>query len=70
LAIQQRRNNMREVEKLNLSYIGYDNPETQDEVMLEILGLKLAIKCAEQRIALLYQGTHIAEMKAKEQQNE
>ena len=58
---------MREIEKLKVDYMGYATPETEDEVILEILGLKLAVKCAEQRISLLEQGLQVARMKKKEQ---
>lgn len=58
---------MREIEKLEVSYMGYTTPETEDEVILEILGLKLAVKCAEQRISLLEQGLQVARMKKKDQ---
>jgi hypothetical protein len=61
---------MRDVEKLKIEYVGYDKPETQDEVVLEILGLELAIKCAEQRVALLKQSIKIAEMKTKDKPKE
>ncbi len=57
---------MRDVEKLKVEYIGYSNPVTEDEVILEILGLELAVKCAEQRISLLKQGVKLGEMKQKE----
>ena len=59
---------MREIEKLKIDYMGYSVPVTEDEVVLEILGLKLAIKCAEQRISLLEQGLQVARMKGKEAQ--
>ena len=54
---------MKDLEKLKVDYIGYSNPETEDEVTLEILGLELAVKCAEQRIALLKQGLQVSRMK-------
>jgi hypothetical protein len=57
---------MREIEKLKIDYMGYSVPVTEDEVVLEILGLKLAIKCAEQRISLLEQGLQVARMKGRE----
>ena len=57
---------MREIEKLKVDYMGYSVPVTEDEVILEILGLKLAVKCAEQRISLLEQGLQVARMKTKE----
>lgn len=56
---------MREPEKLKVDYVGYEKPETPDEFVLEILGLELAIKDAERKIALLKQGLKLAEMKSK-----
>lgn len=60
---------MREVEKLEMAYMGYKTPETEDEVLFEILGLKLAIKGAEQRISLLEQGLQLSRMKQKSGDN-
>ena len=54
---------MRELEKLKVDYMGHESPLTPDEVGLEILGLKLAITSAKQRIALLEQGLKVAEMR-------
>ena len=54
---------MREVESCRMEYSGYVNPENEEEVALEILGLELAIKTAEQRVAILRQGVQIAKMK-------
>ena len=56
---------MRDIEKLKVDYMGYEVPVSEDEVILEILGLKLAIKCAEQRVSLLEQGLQVARMKEK-----
>lgn len=61
---------MRDIEKLKVDYMGYSMPVTEDEVVLEILGLKLAVKCAEQRVSLLEQGLQIARMKGKAAQKE
>jgi len=57
---------MRKIEKLNLDYIGYEQPENVDELEVELLGLELLIKCAEQRIALLKQGLKVAMMTSAE----
>lgn len=57
---------MKKLEKLNLDYMGYKEPATEDEVMVEVLGLELAIIMAKQRIALLKQSIKVAEMAAKE----
>ena len=56
---------MREVENLEVKYMGYKEPETEDELIFEVLGLELAIKSAEQRIALLKLGFKVTEMAAK-----
>ena len=50
---------MRQVEKLTVEYIGYQNPETEDEVQMEILGLESAICGIRHRIATLQQGVHL-----------
>ena len=55
---------MRDLESLKIEYVGYAVPTTKEEAELEILGLQLAIKCAEQRIALIRQGTKVAQMKS------
>ena len=55
---------MKALESLKIDYVGYKEPSTLEEVELEILGLELAVKCAEQRIALLRQGLHMARVKA------
>ncbi len=60
---------MRKIEELEVKYMGYKEPNTEDEVILEILGLELAIKIAEQRIALLRQGLKVGEMVAKSVQD-
>ena len=57
---------MKELEKLKVEYVGYSVPTTDEEAELEILGLELAIKCAEQRIAIIKQGSKIAQMKRTE----
>jgi len=54
---------MRDLEKLTIEYVGYAVPTNEDEVELEILGLELAIKSAEQRVALLKQGLKVSQMK-------
>jgi len=50
---------MRNVESLAIKYIGYNNPETAEEVELELLGLQTAIAAAEQRIAVLKQSLQL-----------
>ena len=56
---------MRKLEELFIKYIGYKQPETVDEVELEILGLKTAIKQAELRISMLEQGLKTGEQLEK-----
>ena len=46
---------MKEMERVDISYVGFKSPETIDEVELEILGLRTAIAVAQQRIAVLEQ---------------
>ena len=53
---------MRKVEKLVVNYCGYKEPETGNELTLEILGLENAIKNAELRISMLRQGLHLNKM--------
>lgn len=53
------------MEKLNVSYVGYSEPSTSDEVELEMLGLQLAIKKAEMRLMTLQQGLRAAQVKLK-----
>ncbi len=50
---------MKKVEGLEIKYIGYNKPQTPEEVDLEILGLRTAIAAAEQRIAVLTQSVMV-----------
>lgn len=59
---------MKELEKLNIQYMGFAQPGTQSEVELEILGLELAIKAAEHRIATLKQGLHLAVVNQRDEE--
>jgi hypothetical protein len=56
---------MREIESLMIKYVGYKEPSTEDEVELEILGLRTAIAAAEQRVAVLTQSLKLRDMVAK-----
>lgn len=56
---------MKEVESLAIKYIGFREPMTEDEVELEMLGLKTAIAAAEQRIAVLKQSVKLQEIMKK-----
>lgn len=50
---------MKKVERLTIEYVGYQMPETEDEVEMEILGLESAIQGAKHRIAVLRQGVQL-----------
>lgn len=50
---------MKKIEKLTIEYVGYQYPETEDEVQMEILGLESAIQGAKHRIAVLRQGVQL-----------
>ena len=58
---------MRKVEKLILEYMGYAQPETDDELIMEVLGLELAKKRIEERVAMLQLSQHLARMSAREE---
>lgn len=53
---------MRKPENRNIEYGGYEKPVTIEELNIEILGLKNAIKIAEQKIAFLEQSKYLAEV--------
>jgi hypothetical protein len=53
---------MREPENRKVEYSGYEKPLTIEELNIEILGLKNAIKIAEQKIAFLEQSKYLAEV--------
>ena len=50
---------MKKLEKLSIEYVGYREPETEDEVQMEILGLESAIQGSKHRIAVLKQGVQL-----------
>ena len=56
---------MRKVESLSLVYIGYNKPETSDELEMEILGLETAIAAARQRISVLRQSLKLTDIVTK-----
>ena len=56
---------MRKLEKLSIEYIGYLQPETEDELQMEVLGLENAIKNAGLRISVLKQASQLNEMMKK-----
>lgn len=53
---------MRKLEKLTIGYVGYQQPETEDELRMEILGLENVVKNAELRISVLKQAAQLNEM--------
>jgi len=53
---------MRKLQKLNIEYVGYKEPENEEELNMELLGLENAIKNAELRISMLRQGLHLNKM--------
>jgi hypothetical protein len=52
---------MKEPDVCRISYCGFNNPNTSQEVDFEILGLRVLIKQAEQRIATLNQTRFLAD---------
>ena len=56
---------MKKLEKLTIEYIGYRDPEIEDEVDMEILGLESAIRGAQHRIAVLKQGVQLNKLLLK-----
>jgi hypothetical protein len=56
---------MRKVESRTINYIGYNKPETLDELEMEILGLETAIATANQRIAVLRQSIKLNDIVSK-----
>jgi len=59
---------MRKPEKVFVEYVGYRQPETMDELELEILGLKTAVAAAQSRIASLEQSRQLYLMGEKDAQ--
>lgn len=59
---------MRKPEKVFVEYVGYRQPETMDELELEILGLKTAVAAAQSRIASLEQSKQLYLMGEKDAQ--
>ncbi len=53
---------MRKVESLTIKYVGYGMPESEEEIDLEVLGLKTAIAAANQRISVLKQSLQLREI--------
>jgi len=63
---------MKDLLKLNISYMGYELPETDGEVEIEILGLESAVYAIKHRIYMLKQSASIAKhaIKDRETRNE
>lgn len=57
---------MRKPEKVFVEYVGFRQPETMDELELEILGLKTAMAAAQSRIASLEQSKQLYLMGEKD----
>lgn len=60
---------MKKLEKLTIEYVGYQQPETEAEVEMEILGLEAAIQGAKHRIAVLKQGVQLNRLMTSEESN-
>jgi len=50
---------MREPEELYIKYIGYQKPNTEEELQMELLGLQTAIAAANSRISTLRQSQQL-----------
>ncbi len=53
---------MKDLDKLQINYIGYKEPESVMELEIEIAGLRTAIAFAQQRIAVLEQSLKIRDL--------
>lgn len=53
---------MRKVERVFVEYVGYKNPESLDELELELCGLRTAIAAAQARITALEQSRQLYKM--------
>ena len=53
---------MNPVEKLRMNYVGYSNPNGEEEINFEVLGLETVIAQAKQRIAILNQSLKLSEI--------
>ena len=50
---------MKEPEELYIKYIGYQKPNTEEELQMELLGLETAIAAANSRISTLRQSQQL-----------
>jgi hypothetical protein len=53
---------MRKIENLNISYVGYAEPNSVEEVELEMLGLETVVAVARKRMAVLKQSLKLQEI--------
>jgi hypothetical protein len=58
---------MKNPEVCQVEYLGYNRPETPDELEFEIIGLQTAIYEIKKRIFSLKQSQKLVEMQLKEQ---
>jgi len=64
---------MKKVENMAIKYVGFNNPKTEEEVEIEMLGVKTAIATAQQRLAVLEQTRYLKNLMKSlvaEEQNE
>lgn len=53
---------MRKIESLNIGYVGYAEPNSVEEVELELLGLETVVAVARKRMAVLKQSLKLQEI--------
>lgn len=56
---------MRKLEEVYVKYIGYQEPDSEDELEMELLGLDTALYAIKSRIAILQQSRHMKKMMDK-----
>lgn len=61
---------MKKLQECQIEYLGYQSPESPDQINLEILGLKNAIAKASERISALEQSLLIAKIFIKERETD
>jgi hypothetical protein len=57
---------MRNLESLIIKYLGFNNPNTEEEVEITILGLETIIATAQQKIAILKQSSKVNDFLIKQ----
>ena len=60
---------MRKLEEVYIKYVGYQEPETEEELEMELLGLETALCAVKSRIAILHQSRHMKAMMEKASSN-